>query len=332
MNGSFWKNKRVLVTGAGGFIGSHLTEALIGQGAQVKALVKYNSRNCWGHLESLSAKQRDRCEVILGDVTDSFAPRRWVEGCEIVFHLAALIAIPYSYTSPTSYANVNVQGTVNLLEACCQEKVSRLVHTSTSEVYGTALHVPIDESHPLQGQSPYAASKIAADKFAQSYHLSFGLPVIIARPFNTFGPRQSARAIIPTIITQALACESIALGAVEPVRDFVYVEDTVCGLMALAACDTAVGKVVNLGTGSGISIGQLAGKILSLTDKGKGIRIDPRRIRPKESEVMQLVCNTALATTLTGWQAETDLDEGLKRTAHWIGQHLAEYKVGLYVV
>lgn len=325
-------DKRVLVTGAGGFIGSHLTDALIAQGAQVKALVKYNSRNCWGHLESLSPEQRDRCEVILGDITDPFSPRQWVEGCEIVFHLAALIAIPHSYGSPTSYADVNTQGTLNLLEACRAAKVERFIHTSTSEVYGTALRVPIDESHPLQAQSPYAASKIAADKFAESYHLSFDLPVIIARPFNTFGPRQSARAIIPTIMTQALASEYIALGALEPVRDFVYVEDTVRGIMALAQCDAAVGKVVNLGTGSGISIGQLARKILSATGKKKEVKIEPRRIRPKESEVMRLVCDASLAKALTGWQPATELDEGLRQTAHWISQHLDEYKVGLYVV
>lgn len=332
MNDSFWKDKQVLVTGAGGFIASHLTEALIARGARVKALVKYNSRNNWGHLEELSEEQRRRCEVILGDITDPFALQKGVEGCEFVFHLAALIAVPYSYVSPASYLEVNARGTLNLMEACRRAGIRRLIHTSTSEVYGTALQVPIHEGHPLQGQSPYAASKIAADKLAESYYRSFNLPVTIARPFNTFGPRQSARAIIPTIITQALTSDSIGLGAQDPVRDFTYVEDTVRGLLAVGQCDAAIGRTINLGTGSGISIGDLARRIIALAGGAKEIKSDPARFRPKESEVARLICDASLARELTGWQPETSLDDGLRRTIEWITRHLAEYRIGAYVL
>jgi len=329
---SFWKDKRVLVTGAGGFIASHLTEALIARGARVKALVKYNSRNNWGRLEELSDEQRRSCEVVLGDITDPFALQKCVEGCEWVFHLAALIAVPYSYVSPASYLEVNARGTLNLMEACRRAGIRRLIHTSTSEVYGSALEVPIKESHPLQGQSPYAASKIAADKLAESYHRSFDLPVAIARPFNTFGPRQSARAIIPTIITQALTSDSIGVGAQEPVRDFTYVEDTVRGLLAVGECDAAVGNVIHLGAGSGIGIGDLARRIVALVGGAKEIRTDPARLRPKESEVARLICDASRARELTGWRPETSLDDGLRRTIAWIAHHLAEYRIGAYVL
>jgi len=329
---SFWRDRQVLVTGAGGFIASHLTEALITRGARVRAVVRYNSRNSWGHLQGLSEAQRQRCEVILGNVADAFAPREWVKGCEYVFHLAALIAVPYSYRSPASYEEVNVRGTLNLLEACRAEPIKALIHTSTSEVYGTALEIPIRESHPLQGQSPYAASKIAADKFAESYARSFGVPVVIARPFNTFGPRQSARAIIPTIITQALAGTTIVLGAQEPVRDFTYVDDTVSGLLALAQCEGAVGKVVNLGTGSGVSIGDLAKRIVRLVGGAKKIKTDRRRFRPPGSEVMRLICDASLARHLAGWRPEIPLDDGLQLTIKWIGHHLAEYRTDRYVI
>jgi len=329
---TFWKDRRVLVTGAGGFIASHLTEALLDQGARVRALVRYNSRNSWGRLEELSAERRVRCEVILGDVSDPFTPRSWVEGCEYVFHLAALIAVPYSYVSPASYNEVNVRGTLNLLEAARAAPIKRFVHTSTSEVYGTAVRVPIDETHPLQSQSPYAASKIAADQFAESYYRSYNLPVTIARPFNTYGPRQSARAIIPTIITQALAGDSVGLGVQEPVRDFTYVGDTVRGLLALAECDATVGRVVNLGSGSGISVGDLARKIIALVGEPKEIRTDARRFRPRESEVMRLLCDASLARTLAGWQPQTSLDDGLRLTIEWIRRHLDEYRIGAYVL
>lgn len=332
MNDSFWNDRRILVTGAGGFIASHLTEALLDLGARVRALVRYNSRNSWGRLDHLSNQQRKDFEVILGDITDPFSTRQCVAGCEIVFHLAALIAVPYSYRSPASYAEVNVRGTLNLLEACRAEEITRLVHTSTSEVYGTALRLPIGESHPLQGQSPYAASKIAADKFAESYYRSFDLPVTVARPFNTYGPRQSARAVIPTIITQALVGDEVRLGAQEPTRDFTYVGDTVRGLLALASCDAAVGKVVNLGSGSSIRIGDLARKIAGLTGGRKNIQSDPSRLRPPESEVMSLVCDASLARNLTGWQPETSLEDGLKSTIEWIRQHLDEYRIGTYVL
>jgi len=338
----FWKNKRVLVTGAGGFIGSHLVEALIARGSHVRALVKYNSRNSWGYLDSLSDEQRRRCEVVLGDITDPFSAREWVEGCAVVFHLAALIAVPYSYRSPASYAEVNVRGTLNILEACRAARVKRLIHTSTSEVYGTALEVPIDENHPLQGQSPYAASKIASDKFAESYCRSFDSPVTIARPFNTYGPRQSARAIIPTIITQALAGDKVRLGAQEPVRDFTYVSDTVRGLLALAQCEAATGKVVNLGSGCGVSIGDLAHKIIAILGRtgilplksARRMKIvtDKSRLRPSESEVMQLICDASLARSLTGWQPEISIEQGLKQTIEWIRQNLDEYRIGAYVL
>jgi NAD dependent epimerase/dehydratase len=327
-----WNEKRVLVTGAGGFIGSHLTEALLARGARVRALVRYNSRNSWGHLEELPDEFRDRCEVVLGDVTDAFAMRRWVEGREAVFHLAALIAIPYSYRAPASYLDVNARGTLNLLEACRAERVARVVHTSTSEVYGTAIRAPIDESHPLQAQSPYSASKIAGDKIAESYCLSFGLPVVTVRPFNTFGPRQSARAVIPTIVTQALTQPHVALGALDPVRDLTYVADTVDGFLALAACDEAVGRVVNLGTGGGLSIGDLARRILALLEMTKEIRSEPERRRPERSEVMHLICDPSLANRLSGWRAAIDLDEGLRRTIQWIRAHIEQYKADSYVV
>lgn len=332
MNDLFWKDKRVLVTGAGGFIGSHLTEALLARGARVRAIVKYNSRNSWGYLDDLTDDRRQRCEVVLGDITDPFAPLEWVEGCEYVFHLAALIAVPFSYKSPASYEAVNVRGTLHLLEACRRVGIRRLIHTSTSEVYGTAVRIPIAEDHPLQGQSPYAASKIAADKFAESFGRSYDLPVTVARPFNTFGPRQSARAIIPTIIAQALVGDTVAIGAQEPIRDFLFVEDTARGLLALAACDAAVGRVVNLGTGVGISIGDLAREIVALIGGDKKIETDVRRFRPRESEVLQLIGDASLAKRLAGWQPEVSLDEGLVRTIEWIRGHVAEYRTGMYVL
>ncbi len=332
MKSSFWKHKRVLVTGAGGFIGSHVAEALLECGARVRALVRYNSRNSWGQLEDLPRALLRRCEVVLGDVRDGSACREYVRGCEYVFHLAALIAVPYSYRSPLSYEETNVRGTLNLLEACRAEKIRRFLHTSSSEVYGTAVEVPIRESHPLQGQSPYAASKIAADQFVESYYRSFDLPVTIARPFNTFGPRQSARAIIPTIIVQALKGGPIGLGAREPVRDFMYVGDTVRGLLTLARCNDTIGRIINLGTGKGVSIGDLARRIVAIVGGSLSIKHEARRLRPAQSEVMRLICDASLARELAGWKPAASLDQGLRRTVAWIRKHLSEYKADMYVV
>lgn len=332
MDKSFWNDKQVFVSGAGGFIGSHLTEALLDAGARVRALVKYNSRNSWGHLEDLTEEQRERCHVVLGDVTDPFAPRKWLEGCEMVFHLAALIGIPYSYVAPGSYVDVNVRGTVNLLEAARDVGVTRFLHTSTSEVYGTALRVPIDEEHPLQGQSPYSASKMAADKMVESYCRSFDFPGVVVRPFNTFGPRQSARAVIPTIITQALACDSISLGSLDPIRDLTFVKDTALGFLACAEAEGAIGKVLNLGTGSGVSIGELADTILKLMGVEKEIKTESHRVRPGESEVMRLISDPSLVERTAGWRAQFSLEEGLAQTIDWIKEHLDEYKADSYAV
>ncbi|MCI0514607.1 SDR family NAD(P)-dependent oxidoreductase, partial [candidate division KSB1 bacterium] len=262
-----WKNKQILVTGAGGFIGSHLTEQLVTAGAKVRAFVHYNSRNDWGLLERLPAEVKARIEIFLGEIQDPFAVRQAVSGCEVVFHLAALIAIPYSYRAPASYVDTNVKGTLNVMQACLDAGVKKVVHTSTSETYGSAIYTPIDEQHPLQGQSPYSASKIGADKIAESYWLSFGLPVATIRPFNTYGPRQSARAVIPTIITQTLTRDQIHLGSLTPVRDLNYVADTVAGFIQVAAAENSIGEVINIGFGQGITIGELAQKIFNLMGK-----------------------------------------------------------------
>lgn len=320
----------VLVTGAGGFIGSHLCEALVRDGRKVRALVHYNARNDWGALEWLAADVRDALEVVPGDIRDPFAVRTAVRGCPVVFHLAALIAIPYSYRSPQTFFETNVLGTLNVMQAALDEGVRRVVHTSTSEVYGTAQQVPIEETHPLQAQSPYSASKIGADKVAESFHHAFGLPVVTVRPFNTFGPRQSARAVIPTIAAQALAGRDVALGALTPTRDLLFVEDTVRGMMAAARADRAVGQVVNLGTGREISIGDLALKVIAACGATVRIVHDPQRLRPKDSEVERLCAGTARAKELLGWQPQVTLDEGLVRVVEFIRANLGRYKPGIY--
>ncbi len=327
-----WEGRRVLVTGAGGFIGSHLVERLVGLGAQVRALVHYNSRNDWGLLESLPQPVKDRIEVVSGDLTDPYSAARALEGCATVFHLAALIAIPYSYLAPAHYVAVNCGGTLNLLEAARNLGVECFVHTSTSETYGTARYRPIDETHPLQGQSPYAASKIGADKLAESYHLSFTLPVVTVRPFNTYGPRQSARAIIPTIITQALTGDIIRLGSLEPRRDLTFVSDTVEGFVRAAVVPEAVGLVVNLGTGQSISIGDLAQKIFTLVGGEKKIVTEEARVRPQTSEVWHLECNAGRAREVLGWQPQVSLEEGLQQTIGFISDHLDRYKPGTYTI
>jgi NAD dependent epimerase/dehydratase len=322
---------KVLVTGAGGFIGSHLTEELVRQGEEVRAFVRYNSRDDRGLLEELPEEIRNQVDVVMGDLKDPEAVRKAVRGCGKVFHLGALIAIPYSYVHPFDFVQTNVIGTANLLNACLESpNVEKIVHTSTSEVYGTARYTPIDEKHPLQAQSPYAASKIAADKLAESYHLSFSLPIATIRPFNTFGPRQSLRAVIPTIISQAVEGKGIKLGNTTPRRDFLFVRDTVGGFIALGKCEEAIGKTVNIGVGKDISIEEVMKKILDLMGKKGRVETEERRIRPDKSEVMQLLSDTRLAQALFQWAPRYTLEEGLRETIEWYRRNLSRFKVGSY--
>jgi dTDP-glucose 4,6-dehydratase len=325
-----WKSKKVLVTGAGGFIGSHLTERLTELGASVRAMVHYNALGTWGWLDQ--SAYRNDIEVIAGDVRDRDSVSDTVQGTEYIFHLAALIAIPYSYQAPLSYVRTNVEGTLNVLQAARKIGVKRVVHTSTSEVYGTARYVPIDENHPLQGQSPYAASKIGADKLAEAFHLSFQLPVVTVRPFNTYGPRQSARAVIPTIITQCLKGKSVNLGNLHPTRDLNYVSDTVEGFLRAASVGDAVGKTINLGSGQETSIKALAELITGLIGRSVDIQSDKQRIRPPNSEVDRLLADNRLARELLGWEPPTSLEDGLKQTIEWVKAHLERYRAGVYIV
>lgn len=330
---SAWQGRTVLVTGAGGFIGSHLVEGLVAQGARVRATIRYNGRSDWGNLEQLAPDVLAEVEVVPSDVTDPFAVRRLVEGCGTVFHLAALIGIPYSYVAPQSYVQTNVVGTLNVLEAARAEGTERVVHTSTSETYGTALYTPIDERHPLQGQSPYSASKIGADKMAESYHRSFELPVVTLRPFNTYGPRQSLRAVIPTIIAQALAGTEVRLGSLSPVRDLTFVEDTVQAFLAAGSAPGAEGRVLNAGSGRGITIGELAELALDVVGSAAGVVAgDEERVRPAASEVGELICDATALRELGGWEPRVALREGLERTAQWLRDNLGSTKPGLYNV
>jgi len=324
---------RVLVTGAGGFIGSHLVQALLERGAAVRAFLHYNSRNDVGNLAFLSAEEQAQVEVVLGDVQDSGSVSAAVSGCDCVFHLAALIGIPYSYVAPRSYVGTNVLGTLNVLDAVRQHGVRRMVHTSTSEVYGTALYEPIDEKHPLQGQSPYSASKIGADKLSESYYRSFDVPVATIRPFNTYGPRQSARAVIPTIASQLLAGrEEIQLGSLTPQRDLTFVTDTARGFIAVAECDEAVGEVVNVGSGATISIGELAQRMVELVNPSARVVSRADRVRPDKSEVMKLICANAKARQLTGWEPTVSLKDGLGRTIEFVREHPELFRTDRYVV
>jgi len=327
-----WRGVEVLVTGAGGFIGSHLCEALLEKDAQVTAMLHYNSRSDWGNLEFLPGAQRDQLKVIAGNIEDSSFIMRQLRGKNVVFHLAALIAIPYSYLAPLSYIRTNVEGTINTMEAALKCGVSRIIHTSTSETYGTAIYAPIDEKHPLQAQSPYSASKIGADKVVESYIRSFDLPATIIVPFNSYGPRQSARAIIPTIITQALNQEHIRLGSLKPVRDLTYVKDTVQGFIKGADSEKAIGKTINIGYGKGITIEDLCRSILNLMGCEKPILVDEQRMRPEKSEVLELICDNKRARDLIGWSPEFSLVEGLRQTVDFISKNQWFYKPERYAV
>jgi NAD dependent epimerase/dehydratase len=329
------RGKRVLVTGADGFIGSHLVEGLLDVGAEVKAFVYYNSFNSWGWLDSLSPERMSGVEVFAGDIRDPNGVRTAMQDVDVVLHLAALIAIPFSFHSPDSYIDTNVKGTLNVLQAARDLGTARVAITSTSEVYGTARRVPISEDHARQGQSPYSASKIGADALAESFFRSFGLPVVIVRPFNAYGPRQSARAIIPTIVTQLLAgSREIRLGALSPTRDLTFVTDTVAGYLAIAACDAAIGREVNIASGREISIGDLAAAIIEIVEPSARVVSDDQRLRPHTSEVERLLGDATLARGLTGWEPKVSLPEGLERTVEWFRDpsNLSRYKSDIYNV
>lgn len=325
-----WSGKRVLVTGAGGFIGSHLVERVVQLGARTRALVHYRAQGTWGWLDHSPC--RKEIEVCAGDLMDRDCVFRAVKDQEVVFHLGALIAIPYSYQAPLSYVRTNVEGTLNVLQAACQWGVERFIHTSTSEVYGTAKRVPIAEDHPLQGQSPYAATKIAADKMVEAFHLSFGLPAVTVRPFNTYGPRQSARAVIPTIITQCLAGEQVRLGNVDTTRDMNFVSNTVEGFVRAAVATGALGRTVNLGSGREITIRDLALLIGTLVGKTAEIITEEQRLRPAPSEVERLLADSTLAQQLLDWSPTVSLEEGLRVTIEWVKNHAEHYHSEQYAV
>jgi len=327
-----WNNKKVLVTGAGGFIASHLVERLVGEGAQVRAFVRYNSRNDVGMLRTVSPEIFSQLEIMRGDLRDIEAVRNAVRNVDTVFHLGALIAIPYSYVNPREVIDVNIMGTMNVLMAARDFGVRRVVHTSTSEVYGTAQYIPIDESHPLHGQSPYSASKIGADKIAESFYRSFDVPVVTLRPFNTYGPRQSTRAVIPTIIMQALTREEVKLGSLEPSRDFTFVTDTANGFLRVAEADNVLGEEINLGNDNTIRIGDLVHKIFGIIGKTPIIVTDEQRVRPGKSEVMKLWASNKKAKEIIGWEPRVTLDEGLLETIEWISGHLDLYRSDQYTV
>ena len=327
-----WKRKKVLVTGAGGFIGSHLVERLVELGACVTAFVKYNSRNNRGCVEILPEAVKAKINIIPGDICEYESISKAVKGQDVVFHLAALVGIPYSYLNPQEVIETNTMGTLNILLSAKDKKMDRVVLTSTSEVYGTALYVPIDEQHPLQGQSPYSASKIAQDKIAESFHKSFGMPISIVRPFNSFGPRQSLRAVIPTIIAQALIKDEIYLGEITSKRDFTYVADTVEGFIKIASSEKAIGQVINIGSGREVSVKDVVGIVGKILNKKIDVKIDKKRIRPQKSEVRRLLADNSKARRLLGWKPEVSLEEGLRRTIEWIRPQVSGLKSNEYNV
>ncbi|GAP11694.1 nucleoside-diphosphate-sugar epimerase [Bellilinea caldifistulae] len=327
-----WADQTVLVTGAGGFIGSHLVETLVGRGATVRAWVRYNSRGDPGLLKLLSGETLSKVEIFSGDLLNPHTALNAVEGCQIIFHLGALISIPYSYAHPDEVIQTNLLGTLNILMACRKSGIEKLIHTSSSEVYGTARYAPINEEHPLQAQSPYAASKIGADKLVESFYRAYGLRVVTVRPFNTYGPRQSARAVIPAIITQALVNKKIHLGNVETSRDFTFITDTVAGFIRAAETSGIEGMVINLGSGREIRIGDLVQLIIQKIDPSVVVAVDPERLRPLKSEVFRLISDNSLAGKVLGWQPTVSLDEGISITIDWIKHHLYLYHIGRYEV
>ncbi|MBN1899489.1 MAG: SDR family NAD(P)-dependent oxidoreductase [Spirochaetes bacterium] len=325
------KNKKVLVTGSDGFIGSHLVEGLLEQGCKIRAFIYYNSFNSWGWLDTFSKEKLAQIEVFAGDIRDPNGVKKAMEGIEIVFHLAALIGIPFSYHSPDSYVDTNIKGTLNVLQAARTEKCKKVLVTSTSEVYGTALYTPIDEKHPFQGQSPYSATKIGADRIAESFYRSFNLPVVIVRPFNTYGPRQSARAVIPTIITQLLSGKKeISLGALEVTRDFNYVKDVVSGFIHIARSDKVIGEEINIAMSKEITVRQIAEKLIQLINGRARIQTENLRKRPDKSEVQRLLGSNDKIKKLTQWVPQYDLEKGLKETIEWFKKNLNKYKADIY--
>ncbi len=322
---------KILVTGADGFIGSHLTEMLLEQGHEIRAFTYYNSFNTWGWLDTLPKEKVEQIEIFAGDIRDPNCVYEAMEGVDQVFHLAALIAIPFSYHSPDSYVDTNIKGTLNVLQAAKRHNTKRILVTSTSEVYGTAKYVPIDEKHPFQGQSPYSATKIGADRLAESFYRSFDMPITIVRPFNTYGPRQSARAVIPTIISQLLACkEEIHLGSLTPTRDFNYVKDTARGFIAIANSENTIGEEINIATQKEISIGELAKEMINQINPNVRIICEEERLRPEKSEVNRLLGSNEKIRSLTGWEPTYTLKEGIQETIEWMKKNLHVYKTDIY--